>query len=596
MKTFYTLFCAFIITSTSIAQNALNEKQLEKKLKQLQETTQTVGFSVAIVKGNTLIYAKGFGHKDLEKQEAVDAETLFAIGSASKAFTTALLGIMEEEKELSFLDSPRKYIPELEFYNDELNNNINLLDMISHRTGLPRHDFSWYLFPSEDKNELLKRIKYHEPFTDIRMQWHYNNFMYLTQGMIVEKLTGKSWEDNIRERFFKPLQMTSSNVSIPEMEKAPNISKGFSLEKFTTNKVMPYYNIAAISPAGSINSSAKDMASWVKVWLNKGKLNDTQVLPEAYVKKAMNPLMMIGAGIGDEKFPDQHLNSYGFGWFTSSYKGHYRMEHGGNIDGFSANVALFPTDNLGIVVLTNQNGSALPSLVRNTISDMILKLDETDWASEYSKQIEKIKKQQAELEKDKDEKAVANSIPTHSLEEYTGNYLHKGYGTMTIEVKNDSLWVSFPREKAYLKHTHYDIFEPMLVEDGKVNEEANFDLNFNFKSNDMGDISGVHLKLEPTLDPLFFERTPLEVEVSTDHLNQYVGEYSLYGTILKVSIKDEALKLLVPGQPEYTLVAVRDNEFVIKGLSGYKAEFSKNGDKHDLVLHQPNGTFTAVKQ
>ena len=243
MQTKLFVFAALLISTVTFAQFNLNEKQLDKKLQALQEATQTVGFSVAIVQGDKTLYSKGFGYKDFDKQLPVDENTLFAIGSTSKAFTTALLGIMEDEKGLSFKDSPRKYLPELEFYNDNLNNNLTLLDMVSHRTGLPRHDLSWYLFPTEDKDTLLARVKYHKPFTGIREQWHYNNFMYLAQGVIIEKLTGKSWEDNIRERFFKPLQMTTSNVSIAELEQATNASKGYVLKDFTTNTLTPYYNI-----------------------------------------------------------------------------------------------------------------------------------------------------------------------------------------------------------------------------------------------------------------------------------------------------------------------------------------------------------------
>ena len=498
---------------------------------------------------------------------------------------------MEDEKGLNFTESPKKYIPELEFYNDDLNNNIIIEDMVSHRTGLPRHDLSWYLFPTENKDSLMARIKYHKPFTGIRQQWYYNNFMYLAQGLITEKLTGKSWEDNIHERFFKPLEMETSNLTIKELENSANVSKGYTLENFKTNNLIPYYNIAAISPAGSINSSAKEMANWLKIWLNKGKFKDIQVLPESYIRKAINPLMIVGKGIGDDKFPDQHLNSYAYAWFASSYKGHYRLEHGGNIDGFSANVSFFPSDSIGIVVLANQNGSALPTLVRNAISDEILNLKKTDWVTFYNEKIDEIKNQQEEKKKNEAENNLYSTNPVRDLAEYTGKYRHKGYGTINLEVKNDSLWAYFTREKAYLKYTHYDIFKPHLLKDDTVKIEDDLGFNFNFKTNDLGDIEGVYLKLEPTLEPLFFKRSPNEVFISEVDLKKYVGNYFLSGAELKVSLKNKNLRLLVPQQPEYTLIPVKENVFVIKGLSGYKAEFSKS----DLILHQPNGTFTATK-
>ncbi|WP_405608575.1 serine hydrolase [Polaribacter sp. Asnod1-A03] len=587
----------FSIFSTLIfSQKNLNEKLLDKKLKALQEATKTVGFSVAVVKGNKIIYSKGFGYSDLEKNIKTDENTLFAIGSSSKAFTVALLGIMEEEKGLSFNDSPKKYIPELSFYNNELNNEVTILDMISHRTGLPRHDFSWYLFPTENKDSLLARVKYHKPYTGIRKQWYYNNFMYLAQGLITEKLTNKSWEDNIRERFFKPLNMSRSNLSIKELQNATNISKGYVLENFTTNKVTPYYNIAAISPAGSINSSAKEMSNWLKVWLNDGKFNDTQILPKKYIQKAMNPLMLVGKGIADEKFPDQHLNSYGFAWFTSSYKGHYRLEHGGNIDGFSANVALFPTDKIGIVVLTNQDGSALPTLVRNAISDEVLDLEKTDWKTYYEEKINKLRESQKKAKENEKSSIILNTKPSHSLIEYAGKYNHPGYGDFKIKLQNDSLFAHFIIKKMYLSHKHYDVFKPYLIEDNKLDTISDLGIHFNFQTNNLGDISSAKLKLEPTLDDIIFKRTPEEVDITKETLNKYAGLYSLSGNELKVFLKEEKLMLFVPGQPEYTLTPIKENEFIIKGLTGYKARFEINKNTLNLVLIQPNGTFTAIKK
>ena len=596
MKTHVITLLLILSGSLAFAQTKLDPKILDTKLKALQEATQTVGFSVAVVKGNEVIYSKGFGYRDLENKIPADENTLYAIGSSSKAFTVALLGIMEEEKGLKFTDSPKKYLPELEFYTNELNNQVTILDMISHRTGLPRHDLSWYLFPTADKDSLLARVKYQEPFAGIRQQWYYNNFMYLAQGLITEKLTGKSWEENIRERFFKPLNMTTSNVSIQELQDQSNRSKGYELKEYTTNKVMPYYDIAAISPAGSINSSVKEMANWVSLWLNEGKYGETQVLPKSYVAKAINPLMLAGEGIAEIQFPDQHLNSYGYAWFTSSYKGHYRLEHGGNIDGFSANVSFFPTDSIGIVVLTNQNGSALPGLVRNTISDEILGLEKTDWTSYYKEKIDKIKEQQKEAKAEKKSSTIPTTGPSHSLIEYTGKYNHPGYGTFTIEYKNDSLWAQFPRERAYLKHMHYDIFEAISVQDNKVDTTSEGGLNFNFRSSDLGDIESASLKLEPTLDPLSFKRTPAEATVSAEILESYVGTYALGGTEMNVFMKEEKLTLFVPGQPEYTLTATGENEFIILGLTGYKVRFEEKEGAATMLLIQPNGTFPAIKK
>ncbi|EDM45626.1 hypothetical protein SCB49_07452 [unidentified eubacterium SCB49] len=594
----YKIFILFLFSVYSLgyAQADFNKNQLDKKLEALREATKTVGFSVAVVQGDEVIYAKGFGYRDLENKIKADENTSYPIGSSSKAFTVALLGIMEEEKELKFTDSPKKYIPELEFYNDELNTQVTILDMVGHRTGMPRHDFSWYLFPTENKDSLLARVKYHEPFTGIREQWYYNNFMYLAQGVIAEKLTGKSWEENIKERFFKPLNMSTSTISIGDLQKHSNISKGYVLDNFTTNTLTPYYNIAAVSPAGSINSSVVEMSNWLRIWFNEGKLNDTQVLPKSYITKAVNPLMMVGKGISDPQFPDQHLNSYGYAWFTSSYKGHYRMEHGGNIDGFTANVALFPTDKIGIVVLANQDGSLLPTLVRNTIADEILTLDKTDWKTYYDDKINKVIEQQSKTKKDQAASKVLNTTPSHSLVEYTGVYNNPGYGDFNVEVKNDSLWANFTRERAHLKHMHYDVFMPHFVKNEIIEETPSMGFNVNFQTNALGDIASAAIKLEPTLDPILFTRSPAVALVSSENLKKYEGSYVLSGAELKVSLKNDQLTLLVPNQPEYTLIPTSESQFMIKGLTGYKAKFEEKEGVLNLMLIQPNGTFSAIKK
>lgn len=511
-------FFIFLLKFTVLfSQISFPTKQLDDKLHTLLKESHAPGFSIAILAGDKLIYSKGFGYSNIEQKQKADENTLFAIGSASKAFTTGLLGIMEAEHGLSFDDKPHKYLPKLEFYNEILNSELTIKDLVCHRSGLPRHDFSWYLFPTENKDSLLARIKYHEPFKNIRTQWHYNNFGYLIQGMITEKITGKSWEDNIRERFFIPLEMQRSNVSIKEMKKTKNIATGYEWQNMETTKPMDYFNIAAMSPAGSINSSAIEMSRWLEVWLNNGKYKGKQVLPAAYIKKAINPLIIIDNGIADPQFPDQHLKSYGYAWGVSSYKGHYRLEHGGNIDGFSANVSLFPTDNIGIVVLTNQNSSMLPALARNIASDLILNAKPTDWISYLKEKQTTARKKLAEAKKKENESNISSTKLSHSLQEFTGNYQHPGYGTFHITTKNDSLFAQTSRNKLYLAHKYYDVFTPMEIKNDVIDKASDAGFNFNFQTDETGKITSVAIKLEPMLDAVKFIRVSPSTPVNKEN-------------------------------------------------------------------------------
>jgi CubicO group peptidase (beta-lactamase class C family) len=151
------------------------------------------GFAVAVVEKNKVVYANGFGYRDVEKKLPVTANTVFAIGSCTKAFTASLIGWLTKDNQVD-LDKPvRNYIPELKFYNDEMTDHITLRDMMCHRTGLPRHDFSWYFFPSGSRDSLLQRIQYMEPTAGLREKWQYNNFMFMLQGLMVEKLTHQRW-------------------------------------------------------------------------------------------------------------------------------------------------------------------------------------------------------------------------------------------------------------------------------------------------------------------------------------------------------------------------------------------------------------------
>ena len=589
MKKLFLFVFSICIITPAFSQTDKRLKKIDDDLNKILEATHAAGFAVAVVEKDKIVYAKGFGYRDVENKIPADANTLFAIGSSTKAFTSAILGQLRADDKLSFNDSPRKHIPELEFFNDDMNNNIIIKDLMSHRTGLPRHDYSWYLFPSHDRDSLMQRIKYQEPFTGIREQWYYNNFMFLAQGVIAQNITGKSWEDNIRERFLKPLGMSRTNVTIDEMKTASNAAYGYETEKDNSNSKMDYYDIAAMSPAGSINSSVNDMSRWLVTWINNGKFNDKEIIPEAYVKEAMSSQMVINANLPGEETPNLHFSTYGYGWMMSSYKGHYRVEHGGNIDGFSANAAFYPSDSLGIVVLTNQNGSRVPGLVRNTIADRMLNVDKTDWAQRFIDDLEKAKKAQAEAKDKTTSTKIENTKPSHTKDEYSGIYSHPGYGEFNISVERDSLFANFKLMKMWLKHEHYDVFEPFQVEKTGIDTTNVGPLRFNFTTNSRGDISGMEAPIEPALpDPIIFERTPSTIDVSAEDLNKYVGKYELQpGFVIEITVKDGKIFAQATGQGKNEIFAKKEDHFFLKVVEA-DLIFSKNEDGkiNMLTLHQ----------
>ena len=566
------------------------DSELEKVLKKLEEP----GFSVAIVENDQILYSKGFGYRDYENKIKVDSNTLFAIGSATKSFTSSLLGVLREDEKLDFEDSPIDHINELRFYNSQMNDVISIRDMMSHRTGLPRHDASWYFFPTFSKDSLVSRVKHHKPFTSVRNQWWYNNFMFMLQGVIAERITNKTWSENIKEMIFDPLGMTRSNTSIAELENSENAAFGYSQDF----KKMDYYKIAGMGPAGSINSSVNEMSKWLITWINKGEYKGKKILPPNYTEEAISSQSVVVANLPDEDNPGLHLTNYGYGWFLSSYKGHYRVEHGGNIDGFSTSAAFYPSDKVGIIVLSNQNASNTPSIVRNIISDRMLDVKKTDWLKYHFDKLKEAELIQKELDKNEDSDKIKGTNPSRSMNEYEGEYTNLGYGTFDISMKNDSLFMKIPNKTFWLSHHHYDTFLPYELKNGKVNLEDESVIFITFSADQLGEIKKLSTGLEPAIEePIYFDRKIKTIEIETSELDKYVGDFKFMKNMCKTYLKDDVLYVFIAGQPEHKLNPIGKHLFSFEKLEGYKVKFdvSKNEKVTHISFIQPNGTFRYKK-
>ena len=566
------------------------DSELEKVLKKLEEP----GFAVAIVENDQILYSKGFGYRDYENKIKVDSNTLFAIGSATKSFTSSLLGVLREDEKLDFEDSPIDHINELRFYNSQMNDVISIRDMMSHRTGLPRHDASWYFFPTFSKDSLVSRVKHHKPFTSVRNQWWYNNFMFMLQGVVAERITNKTWSENIKEMIFDPLGMTRSNTSIAELENSENAAFGYSQDF----KKMDYYKIAGMGPAGSINSSVNEMSKWLITWINKGEYKGKKILPPNYTEEAISSQSVVVANLPDEDNPGLHLTNYGYGWFLSSYKGHYRVEHGGNIDGFSTSAAFYPSDKVGIIVLSNQNASNTPSIVRNIISDRMLDVKKTDWLKYHFDKLKEAELIQKELDKNEDSNKIKGTNPSRSMNEYEGEYTNLGYGTFDISMKNDSLFMKIPNKTFWLSHHHYDTFLPYELKNGKVNLEDESVIFITFSADQLGEIKKLSTGLEPAIEePIYFDRKIKPIDIETSELDKYVGDFKFMKNTCKTYLKEDVLYVFVPEQPEYRLNPIGKHLFSIEKLDGYKIKFdvSENEKVTHISFVQPNGTFKYKK-
>jgi CubicO group peptidase (beta-lactamase class C family) len=575
-------------------------KGLDTAFQRVLKNWHAAGFAVAVVYKNKIIYAKGFGYRNVESKLPVTANTIFSIGSCTKAFTAVLTGKLQQDGKVDIDKPVRNYLPLLKFYNDNMNNTITLRDMMSHRTGLPRFDLSWYFFNTPSIDSTVERIRFMEPTYGVREKWQYNNYMFAAQGYLIEKLTGKSWGDNIKGSIFTPLGMDRSSVTVEEMQKDNDISAGYTIRDDRSIKKLDYYHILGMAPAGAINSTVLDMAKWVTAWINNGKYNGKEVIPADFRNEAISSQSILDGSLPGKEKPGIYFSNYGFGWFLDSYNGHYRVEHGGNIDGFSASTSFFPSDSLGIIVLSNQNNSLVPKIVRNVISDRMLGLKYHDWNSDLKNAGDK-----ADAENDKARKAVTSvakhNPATHPLANYTGLYTHPAFGTMKIYTDHDSLFAKTYTNTLWLRHGNYDVFE-VFLKDPKEGIDTNrvYGINLQFHTSIGGDIDGLDTQLEGGLKPFTFTRSEEvnPVAVTAAGLQKYVGNYLLAGTVIKVYTKDNTLFVLVPGQPDYELVSVGNDKFALKVVSGYYLQFGPAGaDKMtEAVFIQPNGNFKATRK
>jgi CubicO group peptidase (beta-lactamase class C family) len=595
-----TCFCSFgqkKQTSTGDPRLAGIDAELQKVL----NDWKAAGFAVAVVEKDKIIYAKGFGVKNIQTKDPVNENTLFAIGSCTKSFTSTLVGMLAAEDKLSYDAPVREYLPPLKFYNNDMNNLITLRDMMSHKTGLPRHDLSWYLNQSNDRDSLIMRVQYHEPTFSPKEKYQYNNFMFLAQGVVVEKLTGQSWETNMQEKIFKPLGMLRSNMPYEAVKNDANLATPHEYRKDSTLKIVPHYNIAGMGPAGAVYSSVVEMANWVQAWMYGGKYKGKQVIPATHHKEAMSGQVTTGAGLPSSEHPDIFGAVYGFGWFMANYRGHLRVEHGGAIDGFIASTCFFPTDSIGIIVLSNQTSRQVPSIIRNLMSDRFLKLSKQDWNTEMLTAAAKAKKEADEALKTATVKRDIDAKMSHRLAAYEGLYEHPGYGTMDVTLKNDSLFIHTAKQTMWLQHWHYDIFYPFFLEPGeKIDTSERGGISFRFNTDVSGDIHSFHaFGMEDPKINLEFKKKPKAKPLDKAELEKYTGEYILAGTTIKVYIKgDSTLTVEVPGQPPYELVPVGNHKFSFKAVQGFHVQFEKSeGESASAVTFiQPNGNFKAPRK
>jgi len=583
----------FSMGKDDVAEQEHRAQRRAEKLENITafiDTTREVwnvpGLAIAIVKDDEVIYSRGFGYRNIEGNLPVTPNTIFAIGSSTKAFTALGLGVLVDDGKLD-LDKPvHEYLPDFRLYDRIATEKMTPRDLVTHRSGLPRHDLMWY--GSEfTREEMFKRLRYLQPSKDLRETWQYQNLMYMTAGYLIEQISGKAWEDFTRERIFKQIGMERSNFSVDVSARASDHARPYRLNDEKVPEEIPFRNINEVGPAGSINSSVAEMANWVKLNLSGGKFDDTTVVSSSVLQDMHTPHMVLSSISPHKELINQ---TYGLGWFIEAYRGYRYVHHGGNIDGFSALVTLVPTESLGVVVLTNLNANSLPAVVTRYVVDTMLELDPVDWYARLKPKTDDDEEEEKEEEK---EERVEGTTHSHPLTAYAGEYEHPGYGIIKIEHTGNGLTSNYNAFEMDLEHWHYNVFR------GNVREMPNMKFMISFSSNVKGDIDKVSVPLEASVDAIEFKRIPDSRLYDTAYLSQYTGEYDLSGQIFTIALRGrDRLTIAVAGQQTRVLEPYIEHEFSVADLSGYGVRFvvDENGAVTGMQLIQPNGVFTAKKR
>lgn len=461
-------------------------------VEQVMKEWKVPGIAVAIVKDGKVVHAQGYGYRDVKRGLKVTPDTLFAIGSCSKAFTAAALGILVDEKKLEWDQPVRNYLPDLMFSDGYAAEHIRPRDLVSHQSGLPRHDLVWYGAPLSRK-DLFEQLRYLEPSASLHAKYQYNNLMYMTAGVMLERISGVAWEEFVRRRLLDPLGMKNSTLSVLDSQKTSDYSLPYQEEKGEIKEI-PFRNIDAIGPAGSINSSVNEMTNWLFLQLNKGKVGEKQVISEKSLLETQTPQIVAG---GDLKYDESFYASYGMGWAVYVYRGRPILRHGGGIDGFTSNVTLLPKDRIGVVVLTNSSSPASGIIGRYAL-DRLLGVGESPWLQRAKDDAAKGKEAQAKAKAEDEAKRKKDTKTTLALKDYTGKFEHPAYQTLTITQEGEQLKGDLHGLAFTLRHYHYDIFQSAQGElEG---------LKIAFLMSKAGEIDRISILLEPNVKEIVFTR------------------------------------------------------------------------------------------
>ena len=497
----------------TLASTPLSSQTTDDRLQGFDQWVESVmaewkvpGLGVAIVEDGKTVFAKGYGWRNVEQQLPVTPDTLFAIGSNTKSFTATLLAMQVDEGTLAWDTPIRTVLPEFRLHDPVATAGMTAVDLLSHRSGLPRHDLFWYA-TGKSRTELIAGLHHLEPSASFRSKYQYQNLMFLTAGVVAERIGGKSWEELVEERIFRPLGMERATFSVDRMQQDDDFSYGYGAEQEIER--VPFRNIDAIGPAGSINTSARELARYVLFHLAYGKVGDTQLLKEDSARLMQLPQMVMTGPLRErlKDGPEISDPSYGLGLMVGGYRGRKHVSHGGGIDGFISAMEWLPDEQIGVIALSNTSHTGtVPALVVRNALDRMLGLEPIDWAARARKREAEAKAKVEEAKKADLAAAVAGTSPSHPLADYAGDYEHSGYGKASVRVEGDGLILVVVGIEFPLEHYHYDLFIVPYDLPADAAAAGFGGVKIRFDYDDAGAINLVSVPLEPAVSPIRFER------------------------------------------------------------------------------------------
>ena len=583
-------------------ESVKKDENLEKKLKKLREYVHLVmedskvpGLGIGIVKDGKVIFAEGFGYRDVEKKLPVTTQTLFAIGSTTKPFTAMGIGVLVADGKIDWWNPARTYLPEFTLKDPYITANITLRDLVTHRSGLARYDKLWMGSPFT-REEIVHKLRHLDFVFGFRERHQYTSIMYIAAGYIAGTVNKSTWDELIKERIFKPLDMTHSNTSVKDSEKDPDHATPYWI---INGKAManPLYNVDNLGPGGSINSCVDDMMKWIQFNLDKGRIGDKQIVPADILIDMHSPHSSNDDPRNRMESNEESFINYGLGWFLKMYRGHLYIGHGGGLPGgFSGIASFMPYDNIGVFVVNN-GWSGISEILSWYAYDLLLGFEPKSRYDFEKKKAETTNREKKETK----ESDIENSSPTHSLKEFAGKYENQPFGTATITCRNGKLWLKFYTREYELEHMRFNVFKAKYREDMSFLEKleyrkllVKFCLNFN------GDIDRLTIPLDSQVDEFVFIKSivlevPEELK-NSKYLSKFTGKYDLMGELVVVKIVEDKLIAITSDSEMNELVPVRKNEFRLKSNPDYKVIFKMEDQKAvEFDFSRPDGVFTGKR-